>query len=227
MGHTGSWEPRAVERGTAPRKDGRKGLKSLTGNSPSPWPQAGLPGLSTDEAGHSSWRRGTSGGLQRPSPHGRPPEGQGSPSRPCSLAIWKGSPCRTWRQSPGVRPRDPQGLQMSKESGSQRLAPEEENRRGGQQLWAGRLGLVPTWGLQSTLCHPHLARDGGPLWPHMGPGPRPALSTQGPATAVWWGLLRPDPRSGACGLGVSKFITFYSTISPVLIAASRGRTARL
>lgn len=201
MGHTGSWEPRAVERGTAPRKDGRKGLKSLTGNSPSPWPQAGLPGLSTDEAGHSSWRRGTSGGLQRPSPHGRPPEGQGSPSRPCSLAIWKGSPRRTWRQSPGVRPRDPQGLQMSKESGSQRLAPEEENRRGGQQLWAGRLGLVPTWGLQSTLCHPHLARDGGPLWPHMGPGPQACPVHPGACHCRLVGAAPPRPSIGSVWAG--------------------------
>lgn len=123
--------------------------------------------------------------------------------------------------------RDSQGLWMNKESGSQHPAPGEENRRGGQQLWVGRLGLVPAWGLRSTLCHPHLAHDGGPLWLHMGPGPQACPVHPGACHCRLVGAALPRPSLGACGLGVSKSITFYSTISPVLIAALRGRTARL
>lgn len=100
-----------------------------------------------------------------------------------------------------MRPWDPQGLQMSKESGSQRLASEEENRRGGQQLWAGRLGLVPAWGLRSTLCHPHLARDGGPLWPHMGPGPQACPVHPGACHCRLVGAAPPRPSFGSVWVG--------------------------
>lgn len=59
-----------------------------------------------------------------------------------------------------MRPR-PQGLQMSKESGSQRLAPEEEKSTGRQQLWGGKARAYPcTWGLRAPSAIPTWARDG-------------------------------------------------------------------
>lgn len=64
-----------------PTKTAGRGLKSLTGNNLSPWPQADLPGPSTDDAGHSQLEEGhlwgpaeaftpwqTSGGAGVPAP---------------------------------------------------------------------------------------------------------------------------------------------------------------
>ena len=95
---------------------------------------------------------------------------------------------------------DSQGLWTSEEGRSWRPAPGAENLRGGQQLWVGRLGLVPAWGLRSALCHPHLARnaaswhlDGGPLWPHVGPGPQACPVHPGACRCRLMGAAPPRP----------------------------------
>lgn len=159
---------------------------------------------------------------------------RGGGPRPCGRATWlspssrlKGVPAQDMeanprRELPGLSgPLDEQGERVTASS----------TWRGKPQGWPAALGGKAWSG-------PRLGPSERPLPSPPGPGRGSALAIHGSRAT---GLPCPPrhlplPSGGgrssqtlteACGLGVSKSITFYSMISPVLIAALRGRTARL